>query len=309
MLSGAQARVISPILTTFVRGYTNAKMVGRFLFPTVSVSAAGGQIIEFGKENFMLYATERSAGGNTSRIGFGYKGKEYACRNHALEAKVPDELRRDAQAVPAINLAQGAVQLTWDAMSLRLEWEQASAARNPANYGANNKLVLSGAQQWNQSTSNPEDDVEAAFSSIQNQTGQDPNVLILPPRGIKRLSKHQLIKDRFKYTSSKSITAEMLAEFFEVKMVVEGKARYADSAGGVLMPVWGNDAIMAYVPEVVTTNMVPSYGYTYTLEGHPYVKNPYYEASCESWIYGVKNERTPTIAGAAAGFLFQNIFA
>jgi hypothetical protein len=33
-MNAAQARVVDPILTNHARGYTNAEMIGRFLFPT-----------------------------------------------------------------------------------------------------------------------------------------------------------------------------------------------------------------------------------------------------------------------------------
>lgn len=36
-MNAAQARVVDPILTNHARGYTNAEMIGRFLFPTVTM--------------------------------------------------------------------------------------------------------------------------------------------------------------------------------------------------------------------------------------------------------------------------------
>jgi len=308
MLNAAQARVIDPILTTFVRGYSNNDYVGQLLFPSVPVNVNGGQVIEFGKESFILYDTQRTPGGATPRIEFGFLGRPYACENHALEALVPDEINRDAAQVPGIEMAKESVGLVFDSMSLKLEWQQASAARNAANYAASNKGALSGTTLWSVSTGTPKADVDDAKAAIRAKTGKMPNVMILPPLGIAKLGNHPDIQNQFKYTGSKSITAAMLAEYFQVETVVEGNAVYVNNLNGDFLDVWGNDCVLAYVPQNFRSQKAPSYGYTYSLAGHPNVKTPYRDENRESWVYGVKHERTPVIAGAGAGFLFQNVF-
>lgn len=306
-MNGKQIRVIDPILSTFVRGYTNNEFVGHLLFPNVDVSASGGQVLEFGKEGFLLYNTQRAPGGSTARVDFGYLGKPFALENHALEALVADEDSRDASVVPGINLAQEAVGLVFDSLALKLEYQRAVMARNPANYAASNKLALAGATKWSVNTSTPNADVSAGFDAIRATTGKKPNVLILPPMGIKKLDRHTDVRDRLKYTSKESVNAAALANYFEVETVVEGGAVYAD-ATGAFVDVWGNDAVLAYVPKNFRSAKSPSYGYTYNLAGHPHVKTPYRDENRESWVYGIKHERAPVIAGAGAGFLIQNLF-
>lgn len=308
MLNQSQVRVIDPILTTFVRGYSNNEMVAPLLFPDVDVPTSGGQVIEFGKESFLLVDTQRAAGGAIKRVEFGYLGKPYACENHALEALVPDEASRDAAIVPGISLSQESVGITYDIMLLKREYQAAQIARNPANYAASNKAALSGTTLWSASTSTPKDDVAAARAAIRAQTGKYPNVMVLPPGGIQKLGKHPDIKDQFKYTGAKSITADMLAEYFQVEVVAEGNAVYVASLTGGMLDVWGNDVVLAYAPKNFRSMRAPSYGYTYRLVGHPNVKTPYRDENRESWVYGVKYERTPVIAGAGGGFLIQNAF-
>lgn len=308
MLNSQQARVIDPILTTFIRGYSNNEMVGSLLFPVVDTPVAGGQVIEFGKEAFLLIDTQRVAGGATKQIEFGFAGKPFSCTNHALEALVPDEIGRDAKLVPGVNLAQSSVGLVYASMELKLEFERASLARDPSQYAASNKMALSGATQWSASTSNPKDDVGGARSAIRAATGKYPNVMILPPDGIFKLDKHPAIRDRLKYIGMDNATPAMLAQYFQVETVVEGNAVYANQLTGGLLDVWGNDVVLAYVPKDFRQRAAPSYGYTYSLTGHPHVKTPYRNENRESWVYGVKHERTPVIAGAGAGFLIQNVF-
>ncbi len=303
-----QARLIEPILTTMVRGYENNDYVGSELFPVVDVVVAGGQVIQFGLEQFLLIDTQRAPSGTTNRIDIGFGSQKYATENHALEALVADEINRDAMMVPHINLAQVEVLLVYDVMALRLEWQQATTARNPLNYAASNKIALSSTALWSATTSTPKADVQVARMAIRAQTGKYPNVMILPPGGIYKLQQHPTIRDQFKYVSAESITAAMLAKYFEVETLREGNAVYANSLNGPFLDVWGNDVILAYVPKINRTQKNASYGYTYQLAGHPFVKTPYRDENRDSWVYGVKNERVPVIAGAGAGFLIQNAF-
>ena len=73
-LNATQARIIDPVLSSIAQGWQNNEMIASFLFPTVPVSARGGNIITFGKEGFMLYATQRAPGESTKRVSFGYAG-------------------------------------------------------------------------------------------------------------------------------------------------------------------------------------------------------------------------------------------
>ena len=309
-LNNQQAMVIDLPLSEYARGYQQNEMIARRLFPEVPVGQSGGQVIEFGKDSFLLYNSRRAPGSATKRVDFGYEGKPYACENHALEALVPDELGRDAKQVPGIELASEAVGVVMDANGLRLEADAAKLATDASQYPAANKLALSGSTLWSNAASSPRDDVFAARAAIREATGRYPNLMILPPNGVMQLDQHPSVRERLKYVGAQNATAQMLAHYFDVREVVEGNAVFAESADAGMSDVWGNNIILAYVATGGATRSMrsPSFGYTYTLRGHPYVKKPYYVNNRESWAYGVHYERTPVIAGAGAGFLIQNAF-
>ncbi len=308
MMNNQQVRVIDPILTDFVRGYTNNDMVGSLLFPRVDVSASGGQVIEFGKESFQLYDTQRAPGAATKRIELGYLGKPFALENHALEALVPFENMRDAQAVPSIDLAKESLMSVTEAMALKTEYAQASLARNAALYSASNKVALTSGNNLSTATSSPKALVAAARLAIRQATGKYPNVMILPAGGVYKLDLHPEIRDRLKYTGGGNATTEMLAKYFEMDTVAEGNAVFATSSTSSMQDVWGNDIVLAYVPKNFRGVRAPSYGYTYSMRGQPSVKTPYQEFNRDSWVYGCKFERAPVIAGVSAGYLIQNAF-
>lgn len=295
-------RVVDPILTNQVRGYKQAGLVGRLLFPTVEVDKSAGKVIEFGKEDFLLYNARRAAGSATKRIEFGYEGRPFALVQDSLESKIPREFSKDAE-VPSIDLGARASIKCMNALQLTLEYEQAKMATDPANYGAENKELMVGTSQWSHDASKPLSSIDAARQKIRKTCGLYPNVLVCGPVAYAALKNNVQVIGRFRNTDL--ITAEMLAALLEIETVVEGSAVYADQ-GGTFHDVWGNYAVLGYAPKSPSGVEEPSYGYTYTLTGHPLAEEPYYENNVKSWIYGVTYERAPVLAGIQAGYLFQS---
>lgn len=304
----AQSRVIDPVLTQVARGYQNAAFAGMTLFPAVPVGARGGRVIAFGKEHFKLYNTARAPGGQIARINSSHSSVQFALEQHAIEEAVPYELLEDAQQVPGIDLGSSAVNRGQSIIGLRLEKAQADIARNAAAYAASNKLVLSGTSQWSDPASDPIAAIEAAKEVIRGQIGARPNTLMVSGAVFAALKTHAKITDRIKYTTREVATAELLAQLFGLERVVVGDAVYDDN--GTMADVWGKDAILAFTAiGGIADAGRPSYGYTYRLDGAPVVEEPYQDRSIRSWVYPVIDEVAAVIAGADAGFLFQNAVA
>jgi hypothetical protein len=97
----------------------------------------------------------------------------------------------------------------------------------------------------------------------------------------------------------------MLAALWDLQSVAVGKAVAFDDAGNDI-DIWGNNAILAYVPPQTSGMEEPSFGYTYTMQNHPLVERPYYENNARSWIYPVTYERVPVLTGLLSGFLIQS---
>lgn len=300
-----QVRVVDPVLSQVALGYRHPEHVGMYLFPAVPVQVSGGQVIEFGRESFRLYQTLRAPGAATKRVQFGYLGRPYALANHSLEGQVPREHLRDASRAPGIDLATRAVRSVMATMSLALEYEQAQLARDASAYDADHKVDVSSAPWSDAANGDPAGDIEAGKEAIRASVGIYPNTLLLSARAFSAVKRHPSVVDRVKYTSRDSITPEMLAQMWDLQRVVVGRA-IAFSADGQSIDVWGDDAILAYVPEAPAGMEEPSFGYTYTMEGHPLVEEPYYDANAKSWIYPVTYERAPVLTGITSGYLIQH---
>lgn len=309
VMNNQQVRVIDPILSNVAQGYAHPEHVGFALFPRVPVKQRGGQIIEFGRDSFKRYNTRRAPGSNTKRLQFGYEGKPFALVQDALEGQVPWEHMQDAAQVPGIDMGTEATNEVMAILSLALEIEQAGIATNPDNYGTNHKVTLSGTDQWSHADSDPAKQIREYREAVRSAVGIRPNVMEIPAAGFNALCEHPKILERFKYTSSDSITAEMLARLFNLRRIVVGEAVYMNEGSDQMVDVWGSSAVLAYVPEQINSRRQPSFGYTYTLEGHPIVEEPYNERNAKSWIYPVTYERVPVLSGIESGFLIRNVAA
>lgn len=305
-LTSAQARVIDPVLTTVAQGYQNSAMVGNALFPYVPVPQRGGRIITFGREDFRLYSTLRTPGSNTKRVSFGHAGAPFALESHSLEGLVPIEPQQEAASV-GIDAASLAVRKVQDIIALRLEYAQAQLATNAANYGASNKVTLSGTSRWSDYTgvSKPVADVEAGKEAVRSQTGKRANTVLMGAKVWSALREHPSVVDRIKYTGRDTATTALLASLFDVQRVVVGDALFEDDTGA-LVDVWGKFVVVAYTELGSLAGMgAPTFGYTYRLNGFPLVEQPYPDRNAKSMVYPVTDEVQPVIAGAGAGYLIS----
>lgn len=314
-----QARVVDPVLSTHVQGYRNAAFAGTSLFPSVPVTVSGGQVLEFGREAFRQYNSRRAPGAATKRIPLGYFGKPYQLSNHGLDAVVPRELARDAVEVTKVDLGLRAVDVTMRSLGLGLEIEQAAIARNPTSYPDGNKAQLSGASQWSadpDTAVDPSSSIDAGIDAIRNATGLEPNVMLLPSQVYRVLRRNKFARSLFGGTGAGALTPEQIATAYGIKRVVIGGAVYADGSDvsdapktGDFVDIWGKDVILAYVPEDPGGMEEPSFGYTYTLEGHPYVEPARWDGDTRSFVYGVSYERAPVLSGMYAGYLIRDVIA
>lgn len=307
----SQVRIQDPILTAVARGYTSQKAsIANALFPTVSVGARAGRILEFNADGFKLVNTARAPGANTKRIAFGYGSSNFSLVDHRLEGTVPRELMQEASAVPGIDLAANAVKRVQDRMAIEREKQAADLARDPSKYAAGNKLTLSGTSQWSDPASDPFSDIINAKESIRGQIGEDPTVLALSPKVLTALRTHPKVLQRLSTASDRPpATIQQLQMLFELDQIVRGGAVYNDGSN-TLQDIWGKDAVLAYTTSRDMQEMgSPSFGYTYQLDGYPDVEEGYYENNTATWNYPVSDAYQPVLVGAPAGFLFKTAVA
>lgn len=304
-----QAGVVDVILSNFARGYSNPEMIAHRVAPVVDVPARNMLLLKFGKEGFRKLNTRRAPGTPMLTVQYGYGADPIALVQDALQGLVPMEIQEAAKAVPGINLGQRAVQMVMAQLDLGYEIETAGIVMNAAGYAASNKVALAGTDKWSAPESDPKKGVDDGKEVIRQRIGRYPNQMTIGAKGARALCDHPKIKEQFKYTSAESITIEMVARYLQLDEILVGKAVYlpdGTAEDALATDVWGSDAVLSYASKEGNW-LVPSFAYTYRLQGYPSVEAPWYDRDIRSWKYPTVQERRPYMVGADAGFLFQGV--
>ena len=307
MPNTAESRVVDPVLTTVARGYVPEGLVASYLFPKVFVAQRGGKVIQFGAEAFAGYATGRAPGSRIRQVTFGYQGVPYVLEQNAIAAQIPIEMMEEARAVPGIEQQQVAIRGAMRIVDLTIERKAAALAAAAANYGASNKITLSGTSQWSSDDSDPAKQMETAVEAVRAGIGVVPNTLVLSRPAYRAIRNHPAVRARVANTAQRQVVNEqVVAEYFDVERVVVANA--VEGTPGSFSDVWGKVAILAYTETSNLASMgVPSFGYTYRLMNYPVVSAGQYDPDVRSWLHDVVTEDTPVIAGKDAGYLFTNV--
>ena len=123
---------------------------------------------------------------------------------------------------------------------------------------------------WSDYTSSdPLTDIEDGKATVLSNTGQEPNTLVLGYDVFRQLKNHPELVDRIKYTSSQTITTDMMAAMFDVDRVMVAKAiKATNNEGGseAYDFAFGKSALLAFVAPSPGL-MTPSAGYTFAWTG------------------------------------------
>lgn len=305
MSQASNKRVVDPVLTEIVRGYSNEEFVAEAIFPEVPVPKEAGQIPEFGKEAFRINNTERGMRAKSNRISpEGITKIPFQTTEHDLE--YPVDYREDEESM--WNEQEYGAYVAQTGIELRREKMAADLATNPSNYPTGNKLTLSGTSQFTHASSDPLGVVEDGKEAVRGKIIKRPNIIVVGAATHSALKKHAQFKDYIKYTRTPITTEELLAEFFEVDRYVVGRAAYVNNAN-TPVDVWGDFMIMAYVPRArsnVPRNMYePSFGYTLRRNNFPEA-DMYEENGGKISLVRSTDNYEVKIVGSDAGYLVSD---
>lgn len=312
-----QVRFANPILANLMlAGVAQAtSMAAQALFPRLPTALRGFQLASLGDEATRAYNTRRAPGTATKQVRISWEGRTYTVDQHAIDVPIPRELIQEADEARRLNvganigISQIAVNTALQILNLSYEMEAAAIATDQAAYGAN-VLALSGGTKWSAATGVPVTDIDNASEAIRRATGRRPNTLALSAVAMNALRMNPQVKSFLPTTMLGPATLEQLKTILNIPNIVIAEGIWTDEAGAVA-DVWGNNAILAYVPNIGPTGAglslgEPAFGFTSWLDGHPLVETPYYNRDLKSWIYGASFERKPTLVRGTAGFLFRN---
>ncbi len=306
----------NPILTSLMLGLGQGTMIAEKLFPRLPQVLSSAQLVNLGDERLRRYNTRRAPGAATKRVNIKYEGKTYTIDQHSIEVPLPREFFREADESRKLNvgafpeISKIGMVTAMDVLGLGYELDVASLATTAGSYAAGHVLALAGGTKWSAVTGTPVTDIRAASDVIRKKIGKRPNTLTLSADAFSAACTNVEVKSYLPNTLLGPATVEHLKTVFNVAEIVVGDAVWIDESDAG-QDVWGNNAILAYVPKIGSNGTdislaEPGFGFTNVLEGHPFAETPYYEPSLKSWIYGATFERRPNVAYNTAAFLFTN---
>lgn len=295
---------INAYLSEIARGYSNNSFIADKLFPTIPSEKEKIDIFEFNKEAFQIYDTERAIRANSNVISpKGFNKHSATLKEHDLA--YPIDYREEEEA-EKIKLQVHATNVVTQGLYLKHEKQCAELAQNPDNYAVSNKSSLAGSSKFSDKDSDPVGIVDDAKDQICKQIGQDPNTLVMGQEVWTALKRNKALKDMIASTSNKTITLDLLKEFFEIENIFIGRAIYSD-AQNKFQRVWGNNIILAFVPSLTSkTQYDPSYGYTVRKKDALQIDEYEKEGNKVKYIRGT-DIYTPFLVGPDAGYLISNV--
>src|SRR3989339_1708812 len=169
-------RMVDPVLTSLATGYSNEEFVAQVLMPFAYVDKEGGKIPRYGKELFLVYATERSvaADSNLAKLA-GKSSTDYVLQEHDLG--FPVDYRESAEDMDSAE--RTANNQAVEGIRLRMEVMVADQVQNTANYAAENKITLAGAAKFSDPSSDPEGVIDDGKAAVRSKIAKEPNTMVI----------------------------------------------------------------------------------------------------------------------------------
>lgn len=314
---------LSMIATAYVQSAD--AYIADVVFPPVPVQHQADKYFKYRKGDFFRdEAQQRADATESAGTGYNLDTDSYLAAVYALHQDIGEQMRRNAD--PAVEPEIGATKMLMQKMLIKKDrifvtkYLTTGLWANEVTGAASGNGTTTRTYWDNDADGDPFTDLSDAQSSVLQNTGCEPNVLVLAYRVYKALKKHPLVIDRIKYTSpayAGKITPQLLAEAFDVEKVVVSKAVYNSAAEGatdVFSFVTGLDALLCYAAPTPGL-MVPSAGYNFPWAGFTGMNNMGIRVSnIPVPLRGLNTVRVETemafdmkLVGSDLGYFFHNI--
>lgn len=267
---------VDAILTNISIGYLQNQdnFIADKVFPVIPVEKRSDKFFVYTKNDWFRDEAQRRAPG-TESAGGGYNlsTDTYSADVFAFHKDVDDQTTANADA--PLNPLREATEFVTRRLMLRRELQFISDFFTTGVWAEDVEGVAGTpgageAKQWSDYTaSDPIDNIEEAKAEILGSTGMEANTLVLGYDVFKALKHHPDLVERIKYTSSQTITSDMIAAMFDIPRVLVAKAVRATNKEGVAEAygfAHGKGAALYHVaptPGLLT----PSAGYTFAWTG------------------------------------------
>jgi len=325
MMNLDQVRVIDPILTQLAQGYRNAEGVATFFGPAVSMNTRAGRTLVFGKEAFAAQSFLRAPGSNIQKIQNEFGTRSFSLRQEAISWEIAEEIAAEAKNGAAqIDLRQYAAKDAAQRLMQSWEVQVAASVTDDTQYESTCVFDLatraSGADQFNQATSDVEVLMDEAKEAVRAQIGIYPNKMVISPDAFNALKRNKRIRDFMQ--RGILVNEASLANIFGLDEIRVARRLKLNDATGALENIYNNTAILFYQPSGATDGFAPamdanygnpSYAYTYTLAGYPIATPERFNIERRVFTGDILVERSFELVGmgengkVGSGVVFKNV--
>jgi hypothetical protein len=300
-----------PRLTGIVIAYQNAELVADRIFPRVPVAKKEFRYLKFDRAERMS-VPETLVGRKSLPNEVDFTASEAAgmVYDRGLDDVIPnDDISEAPEGYdPRAEAAEG---LT-DLILLDREIRVASMVMNPANYGADNKITLSGDDLFDDPDSNPLELISGYLDTLIVR----PNVLVMPVPVWSKLRSHPRIVSAV--TASGTVngfaTRQQVADLLEIQEVIVGQGWKNSAKPGqtpTIVRVWGGDSMAAFYRNPTAT---PRRGVTFGFTAQFGQRVSGQIAEPKMGLRGSVRVRVgesvnEMIIASEVGFLFQNVLS
>ena len=230
--------------------YKPQGLIADMVAPRVQVKRESDIYYVYSKDTMSIPETLRAIGAESNQASWNMSTSTYQLQEQSLHDYVPDRARDNADA--PIDLDIDTTEIITGKILLRREKDLATTVQTLTNWGQS--ASLSSTQNWNDDTtlSNPITLIDSVSSLILQNSGMDPNSLILSDAQFKAGKEHQSVVDRIKHTSPDSVTPQMMARLFNIDRVLVAKGVEETAKEGLdtssMAFIWTDVAFLYYVP-------------------------------------------------------------
>lgn len=209
--------------------HRNQNYIAERVFPNVQVQKQSDYYYKFLKGAwFRNEAALRSPGADARRGGYVVTADTFTCKEYAFAHPVPIELINNADA--AIKPMTVGVEFATNKILLKKEILMSSVVCTAGNWTSSDDV----AGGWVAGTGNTFiEDILGAKETIRRLIGVYPNVLLMDAKTFKECKMEDDVLERIKYSGTQGrpadVTAQTLAQLFELDEVMIGTALYSDA--------------------------------------------------------------------------------
>lgn len=266
-------RALTNISVAYIQDENN--FIADRVFPQVPVQKQSDVYFIYNKGDFFRDEARVRAGASES-VGGDYgiqSANPYYCRVHAFHKDVTEQDRANYDT--PLEADTDATEFVTSKMLIRRETQWAAKYFTAGVWStqltgvASNPVAGTSVMQWNQAASTPIEDVANQIVKIASTTGYRPNTFVCTPAVFYALKNHPDVLDRIKYTQKGIVTADLLAQLFEVENFYVAWSVVNTANQGATDNInftMGKHALLAYVNPRPALKK-PSAGYIFTWAG------------------------------------------